>query len=69
MAQAPKKTVEVTSLVKGILNGCPGHSAMLREDLKANVQVSHVCRLSYLYPTFQDSNFGKLSCLDKIISD
>jgi hypothetical protein len=46
MPQAAKETVDVTSLIKGILNGYPGSSAILREylqnsdDAKANLQVS-----------------------------
>ena len=66
MPQTARETVDVTSLIKGILNGYPGSSAILREylqnsdDAKANIQVIFLIRL-----TFQISNpkpFGRFSC-------
>ena len=53
MPQAAKETVDVTSLIKGILNGYPGSSAILREylqnsdDVKANSQVIFLLRLKF----------------------
>jgi len=57
MPKTAEETVDVTSLIKGILNGYPGSSAILREylqnsdDAKANLQVSFLIR-----PTGQHSN-------------
>ena len=64
MPQAAKETVDVTSLIKGILNGYPGSSAILREylqnsdDAKANIQVIFLMNLICL--TFIP--FGRFLC-------
>ena len=57
MPQAAKETVDVTSLIKGILNGYPGNSAILREylqnsdDAKAKFQVIFLICLKLLNST------------------
>jgi hypothetical protein len=57
MPQAAKETVDVTSLIKGILNGYPGSSAILREylqnsdDAKAKSQVIFLICLKLLNST------------------
>lgn len=56
MPQAAKETVDVTSLIKGILNGYPGSSAILREyiqnsdDAKANLQVIFLICFTFVNP-------------------
>ena len=66
MPQAAKETVDVTSLIKGILNGYPGSSAILREylqnsdDAKANLQVIFLICL-----TFQILKTWQLFLLDE----
>ena len=63
MPQVAKETVDVTSLIKGILNGYPGSSAILREylqnsdDAKANIQVIFLMCL-----TFELTPFGRFFC-------
>ena len=56
MPQAAKETVDVTSLIKGILNGYPS-SSILREylqnsdDAKANLQVNFLICLTFVNST------------------
>lgn len=52
MPTSAKQTVDITSLIKGILNGYPGNSAIFREylqntdDCGAKIQVTHTGYLS-----------------------
>jgi hypothetical protein len=63
MPQVAKESVDVTSLLKGILNGYPGSSAILREylqnsdDAKANLQVSFVICLTVQRSTLKRFSF------------
>ncbi|KAF8817051.1 hypothetical protein BYT27DRAFT_7229032 [Phlegmacium glaucopus] len=81
MPQTAKETVDVTSLIKGILNGYPGSSAILREylqnsdDAKANLQTFLLDETSYpttslVDPVLQDSQGSALIAMnDQVLSD
>ena len=55
MPQTTQEEVEITALIRGILNGYPGNSAILREylqnsdDAKALKQVSFTSSLGYQF--------------------
>jgi len=65
MPTSAKQTVDITSLIKGILNGYPGNSAIFREylqnsdDAKATTQVLNTNLLS------NNSDFPQVFVLDE----
>ena len=77
MPQAAKETVDVTSLIKGILNGYPGSSAILREylqnsdDAKANLHLnSNRSTTTLVDLSLQDSQGSALIAMsDQVLSD
>lgn len=81
MPQAAKETVDVTSLLKGVLNGYPGSSAILREylqnsdDAKAERQVSSLIvshfksRIVWQIFVLDEKLYSATTLLDPILQD